>query len=161
MGVSVSIGYEGATWEEDRKIEQCDMRCPLLSTTKANNFWKSICAQKIGNKDIKTCYGGCKVAKSIPEVKAIIDKLDIITNADQFVNNVQRKRYQDVEGMVMVSMCERQTIISDMLNKVLVKNTMKNLQRGRTIIGFYRKLYREGLMSAKGEMLNDKKPTNK
>jgi hypothetical protein len=156
MGVSVSIGYEGASWEEDKAHKPYDMRCPLLGTTNAHNFWIDNCIAKVVNKDIKTCYGGCKAAKAIPRVKAVIDAMpkDDEMAAERYVKNAERGHHKATAGTSFISQRERQIIIVDMLARVLVTKTMDKIDRGRTVISFYRKMYRTGLMNEKGEMIN-------
>jgi len=158
MSVSVSVGYEGASWIEHKDPIACDMHCPLLSKEKRNNFWISSCKNKVINKEIKTCYGGCKTAKLIPEIKAVIDKIvpkkNHKFNADQYIRGAISNSNKNIYKQKLINQRERKIIVKDMLSKVLVKDTMNKLGCGRTLISFYRRMYNQKLMNEKGEMLN-------
>ncbi len=156
MGVCVSVGYYGASWEEEKEPDRYDMRCPLLGKGTANNFWIRRCKEKLNNSEIKTCYGGCKTAKEIPELVEYIKKLKPKENkefeADRYIRGAESNREKNLVGRSFISQRERQIIIGDMLEKVLVKSTMKKLGCGRTVISLYRRMYREGMMDERGNI---------
>jgi len=167
MGVNVSIGFEGSSWEDAYVPLKLDMYCPLIGDSRknVNNFMISSCCQKVQNKNLKGCYGGCSHAHSIPEVKQVIDQFistqltpeeaeTVKDKSNTYIRGAISNRIKNVYQKKMLPIKERQIIISYYIQKKTMIATMKKIGCGRTAVSFYRKMYREGIMDLKGELIN-------
>jgi hypothetical protein len=166
-GVCVSIDYEGTSWEEEYKPPTLDMYCPLIGDARkgVNNFLISSCCQKVQNRELKGCYGGCSHARSIPEVQKVISKFledrlsreEVVALRDKshtYIRGAISNRIKNVYQKKMLPIKERKIIISYYVQKKTMIATMKKIGCGRTAVSFYRKMYREGIMDLKGELIN-------
>ena len=134
MSVCCSVGYYGSnaygTMEDN--IKEYDLACPQVCNNGLKNFWKSRCLERIGNKEIPSCYKGCKEAAKHPELKAKMDKViaeynamkkkremrnkltEVEINKNRYRRRIEKEKRQSLHGKGSVITKEERSKIIDM-----------------------------------------------
>ena len=168
MGLMVSV-YGGNAGDDTYSIpKQYNMSCPNVCKDGRPNFWQHRCLERIGNKNISSCFKGCKEAAKYPETKIKMDKViaNIIKNKAsvdakdrQQAKEFNRERYK--QGIINLRLKpkltkkDRTKIVNMYLTSYSVKETCKEVDCGRSAVSLYRKMYRDGAMDEYGTIMND------
>ncbi len=140
----------------------CDMYCPQISGIKGNNFWKSSCFEKIGNRDIATCRLGCEEAAKHPELKAKMDKVKaeyeesrkrMAAIEKEDISRYNKLRYK--KGLLKkpkTTKKQKAEIITLYKEGCTLDTTSSIVGCSRTTVKLYRKLFKEGAMDENGNV---------
>lgn len=142
------------------KPKQCNMSCPAIGS-KGLNFWRHACLMRIGNKDMKSCYRGCKEAMKYPELRAKIEKVLAEQEAsNKFDVNILKEARSDLSLPVYpvktkLDKKSRAKIIDMYKKKGTISDTCVVLKCDKKIVSFYRGLYRAGAMDREGNFAKE------
>ena len=167
MGLMVSVyGASINGTEGEQAFKQYDLSCPNVSRGGILNFWKYRCLVRIGDRNIQSCYKGCKEAAKHPELREkmnkVLEAIKAKSSTPEFIaekktesrayNRSRYIRVRDVIPLNKITKEQRSRIINMYLSASTIKETCDRLGCGRTVVSLYRKMYREGLMSSDGEI---------